>query len=79
MLKSKTASNKYARENSEESVDRHDLRDMLWEVWEKAYAKLGIITDVAVHIESKKEKRYLGYANEAALVVWNAKNICYFI
>lgn len=48
-------------------MDRHDLRDVLCEVHEKVI--LLIITKVAMNIEIKKEKRYLGYAKEAALVV----------
>lgn len=53
MLKSKKASNKKARENWEESVDRHDLEDVLREVSEK----FGIIKDIAMDIGSKKVKR----------------------
>lgn len=58
-------------------MDRHDLRHVLWEVHEKVI--LLIITKVAMNIEIKKEKKYLGYAKEAALVVSSAKNICKFI
>lgn len=42
----------------------------------KVREKLRIITDIAVHIVSKKGKRYLRYAKETASVAFNAKNIC---